>query len=208
MAELELLSLNGLVPLLNASILRQNKLASRPDRALAELLVHFVVKLPELDDAVVCRQHLQCALLIVDEFDCIDLLVELNRLQVIEFRLVRLDLREVPIIEVARILQLVILEYDDSSALVTDSQILACLIIADRRQQIILGDVFLVALTKPVDVDPVGRVGDTLRIDLRLALRLVCQVLRRHHYLPVLRNICRTLHELILLVCWLHFIRD
>lgn len=98
----------------------------------------------------------------------------------VKLGLVRLNLREIPVIEVARVPQLVVLEYDDSAALITDRKILARLVVADGRQQIILGDILLVALTQAIDVDPITTVGDTIWVDLRLSLRLILQIVGRH----------------------------
>ena len=98
----------------------------------------------------------------------------------VKLGLVRLNLREIPVIEVARVPQLVVLEYDDSAALITDCKILARLVVADGCQQIILGDILLVALTQAIDVDPITTVGDTIWVDLRLSLRLILQIVGWH----------------------------
>ena len=124
---------------------------------------------------------MQYALLIVHELDGVNFLIELDRFEMVELRLVRLDLRKVPVVEISGVLQLIVLEYDDSASLISDGQILACLVVGDCGKQIILGHILLISLTQSIDVHPVAGIGDAVRIDLRLPLRLVGQVLGWHN---------------------------
>ena len=74
----------------------------------------------------------------------------------VKLGLVRLDFCEVAVVEVSGVFELVVLEDDDSASLIADGKIFPCLIISDCSEQIVFGHVLLVALTEPVDVDPVA----------------------------------------------------
>ena len=77
------------------------------------------VKFPELDDSVVGRKQLQAALFgVVQKFKRIDFFFELNRLQVVELRFVRLDFAKVPVVEVTTRLEVHVSEDNHSASLV------------------------------------------------------------------------------------------
>lgn len=73
----------------------------------------------------------------------------------VKFRLVALHLCEVPVIEIARVLQLVVLEDDDSSAVITDSKIVSRLVKADGRQDIVTRHILFLALTQTIYIYPI-----------------------------------------------------
>jgi len=65
----------------------------------------------------------------------------------VKLRFVTLNLCEVPIIEIPGILQLVIFENDYTATLITHSQILSGFVVGNCSQNIVFGDIFLVALS-------------------------------------------------------------
>ena len=147
------------------------------------LLMVPVVELPEFNDAVVGRQHLQRSAGVVQELHVVDLLVQLNRLQVVELRLVRLHLVEVPVIKVARVLQINVFEHNNTSSSISYCKVISRLIECNGREHVGFGNIVLVALTKSVNINPVKAVADPLSINLGFARHLRLQVVRRLLYL-------------------------
>lgn len=88
MAEFELFTLHALVSFIYTRVLWQHELTVGSDCTLGRLTVHLVFKFPQFNDPVVRRKHLQYTLLVVHKFNCVDLLVELDGLQVVELGLV------------------------------------------------------------------------------------------------------------------------
>ncbi len=91
------------------------------------LSVGPVVDLPELDDLVVSRDQPQAArACVVYKGERVDALVDLDAFEMVELRLVRLELCEVPEVEVPRVLELYIPKDNNTSPFVTYSKIFAC----------------------------------------------------------------------------------
>jgi hypothetical protein len=88
-----------------------------------------------------------------------------------------LDFCEVPVVEIPRILKLVILEYDNTSSLIPDCQVLSGFVIRNRSKNIILRNIFLVALSQSIDVNPVETICYSIRINLRFSTLRLPQVL-------------------------------
>lgn len=130
-AELKLLPFRRLITFINTSVFWHDELAVRANCALTEFFAHLEVKLPQFNDSIVRRQHLQYTLLIIHKLDGINFLIELDRFEMVKLRLMGLDLRKVPVVEISGVLKLIVLEYDDSTSLISDRQILACLVVGD-----------------------------------------------------------------------------
>lgn len=81
--------------------------------------------------------------------------------------------------------------------MIAHSEVLSRLVVLNGRQQIILGDILLVALTQAIDVHPIAAVGDSVWVNLRLSLRLVLQIVGRHSP-PLLRLI--SVHRRVALI--------
>ena len=64
----------------------------------------------------------------------------------VKFGLVTLHFRKIPIIKVARILQLIVLEYDYATSLITHCKVVARLIKTDCGQNIIVRYILLLTL--------------------------------------------------------------
>ena len=81
--------------------------------------------LPVFYHFIVCAEKFQpgCAVG-MEKGETIDLFGELNTLEVIKFGFVGLELGEVPVVEVARALELDVVENNDASALVANSKVL------------------------------------------------------------------------------------
>ena len=90
-------------------------------RAVGVLALHAILQLPQLYDPIVCRQELKFAALgRAEKFEGVYFLVELQALQMVKLGLVGLNFTKVPIIEVARVLQVSVPEDDDAAASVTN----------------------------------------------------------------------------------------
>ena len=98
--------------------------------------MYFVLYLPELDDSIVGGEELEGALLIVHKFDGVHFLVQFDRLQVVKLWLVGLNFRKVPVVEISTVLEFAISEDNDSAALVSDSQVLACLVEGNSSEDV------------------------------------------------------------------------
>ena len=105
----------------------------------------------------------------------INLFLELNRLQMIEFRMMRLYLREVSIVKVSRILQWPrVLKYNDSSCPVTHSQQIPRAVKRYRGERVLIGHTQLVSLTQAIDIHPLHRRRRGLKdINLRFFLNVI-----------------------------------
>ena len=120
------------------------------------LSVNTVFQPPQLNDPVVGWQHLQLRVMrLTQEFEWIDFLVQLETLQMIKFGLMALDLRKVPIIEIARILQISVAENNHSSAFVSNCQVFSCFVKIDRSQDIGVRHTGWVSFSQPVNIYPV-----------------------------------------------------
>jgi len=100
--------------------------------------MYFILKFPQLYDSIVGGKHPKTAALIVQELNGVDLLVELNRLEMIKLRLMTLDLGEVPIVKVSRVLEVDVLKNNNTPSIVADSEVVACLVVRDGAQDICL----------------------------------------------------------------------
>ena len=92
----------------------------------------------------------------------------------------RLNLGEVAVVKIARVLYLVVLEDNDATSLVADSEVLSGFVVRYGSKQVVLRNVLLIALTKTIDIHPVTAVSDSVRIDVILALGLNSKILGRH----------------------------
>lgn len=145
------------------------------DAAVTVLPLHPIFEFPELDNPIVGRKQLQVAGLGgLQEFQTVDLFVELETLKVIKLRLVRLDLAEVPVIEVARVPKVRVSEDYHATASIANSQILASPVKTERGEDVRDGDAGGVALAEPIDVHPAGCVvcSRCLRSGVRLSVLL------------------------------------
>ena len=76
----------------------------------------------------------------------------------IEFRMMRLYLREVSIVEVSRILQWPrVLKYNDSPRPVTHSQQIPRAVKRYRGERVLIGHTELISLTQAIDIHPLHR---------------------------------------------------
>ena len=85
---------------------------------------------------------------------------------------VRLNLREIPKIEVARLAQICVPEHNHAAALITDCEVLARLVEVDGCEDVCVGDEGGVPLAQAIDVGPLGR-RRLLRHRLLRLLRLI-----------------------------------
>ena len=95
----------------------------------------------------------------------------------VELWFMTLDFGEVPVVEVPRVLELIVLENNDPASLVPHCQVLTRLVEGDRGQDVVFGDVLLVPLSQAVNVHPVQAVCHTVGVYLGLPGRLLGQVL-------------------------------
>ena len=72
----------------------------------------------------------------------------------IEFWLMRLNLREVPVVEITRLPQVSIPEDNDAATFIANCQILARLIEVNRCQNVCLRDLYWISLSEAIDVAP------------------------------------------------------
>ena len=133
-----------------------------------------VLQTPQLNNFVVCGQQLQRArLILMQKLKRIYFFFEFNRLKMVKFRLMRLYLWKVAIVEVARISQVHKAENNNAAASISNCQILAALVECDGREHIWLGDLGHVTFAEPINVHPVYKVSVLLLtcICLTFALR-------------------------------------
>ena len=129
-----------------------------------------VLKLPQLNNPIVCREHLYAIVVrMTQEFKRVNLLIKFKTLQVIEFWLVWLNFWEVSIVEVAWIFQICISENNDTAAFVTYSQELSRLVKFDRSEDVGIINVHSLTFAQSIDIDPISRldrrwVGAVLRL--------------------------------------------
>ena len=74
-AELILGPLHTFIPLIQHLTLRHDYLPILPNTSLTHFPVDLIVKFPELDDSVVCSEHLERVRVMIDELDSIDFFV-------------------------------------------------------------------------------------------------------------------------------------
>lgn len=96
----------------------------------------------------------------------------------IELRFVTLDLCEVSVIKIPRILEFIILKNDNTTSLITDSKVLSSFVIGDGSENIVLRNIFLITFSKSIDVHPVKTIGYSIWINLRFTALWLPQVLR------------------------------
>lgn len=134
MAIFKLFSFNAFIPLINSLALRKHQLPIWSYSALRRFPMSLILKFPKFNYSIISGEHLYDTLFIIYELYRIDLLVKLNRLQVIKFRLVALNLSEIAIIEIPWILKLIIFKNYDSASLVSYCKIFASLVICNSCQ--------------------------------------------------------------------------
>jgi len=156
-------------------------------------------------------------LLVVNELNGIDLLIQLYRLEMVKLGLVTLDLSEVSVVEIPRVLEFVILENDHTSTLISYCKIFSGFVKANGRENIILGYVFLITFSESIDIDPIQTVSDTIRVNTWLATGLqvfTWQLLGPYLLLSLLLNLLRLIcfhifikiyHKILLIIFSLNF---
>ena len=119
-----------------------------------------VLKLPQLNNSVICREHMHATLVRVSqEFERVDLLIELKAFQMVKLWLVRLDFGEVSIVEVARIFQIRVSKDNDAAALVAHGEILSSLVKFNGGQDVGIVNVCSFTLAQSINIDPIGCFG-------------------------------------------------
>ena len=117
-----------------------------------------VLKLPQLNNPIVCREHLYAIVVwMSQEFKRVNLLIKFKTLQVIEFWLVWLNFWEVPVVEVAWIFQICVSENNDAAAFVTHSEVLTSLVKFDRGENVGIINVRSLTLSQSINIDPISR---------------------------------------------------
>ena len=147
MAELVLQLLSALIPFIHHFTLGEYDLAVVSKACFPNFAIDLIVKLPQLDDSVIGGEHLQGTTLIVEKLDRVYFLIQLNGLQVVKFRLVALDLGKVSVVEVTRVLQVQVLEDNNSSALIAHCEIVSTLVERYRGKHVVLRHILLVSLS-------------------------------------------------------------
>ena len=84
----------------------------------------------------------------------------------VEIGLVRLELREVLVIEVAWVSQLRVLEHDDAASVVSDRQVPTKFVKLYGRKYVRFCDLIYVSLAQPIDIYPLYGVGAGRRLRL------------------------------------------
>ena len=155
MAILKLFSLDTLKTLAQNSVFGELNLSIH-NLSLLDFFVLFVINTPKLDYPVVSWKQLHTAILMVTkEIKSINFLIQLDALQVVKLWLVWLDLTEISVIEVARVLQLKIPKDDDATTPIPNGEILSALVKSDGCQDIWLGYVRCIAFAETINVNPV-----------------------------------------------------
>ena len=124
MAKLKLLSLHTFVSFIDCLTFWHHNLSIRCYRTACRLSMNFIFKLPQFNYTIICCEHLQNTLPIINKLNRIYFLIELNRFKMIEFRFMTLNFSKISIIKVPRVLKLIILENNYSASLITNCQIL------------------------------------------------------------------------------------
>ena len=110
---------------------------------------------PKLDDSIVGWEELYAVIFVLmQEFYIIDFLLHLNTFKMIKFRLVRLNLLEIAIIEVTRIFQVSIPEHYNTASSVANRQEVSFFIVCHSSQNIWLVHVLYVPFTQAIDIHP------------------------------------------------------
>lgn len=155
MAIFELFSLDTLKTLAQNSVFGELNLSVH-NLSLLDFFVLFVINTPKLDYPVVSWKQLHTAILMMTkEIKSINFLIQLNAFQVVKLWLVWLDLTEISVIEVSRVLQLKISKDNDTTTPVSNSEILSTLVKSDGSEDIWLGNIRSIALAQAINVDPV-----------------------------------------------------
>jgi hypothetical protein len=124
MAKFKLFPLNTFVSFINCLTLWHNNLTVGCNRTACRFSMNFIFKLPQFNYTVICCEHLQNTLPIINKLNRIYFLIKLNRFKMIEFRFMTLNFSKISIIKVPRVLELIILENNYSASLITNCQIL------------------------------------------------------------------------------------
>ena len=110
---------------------------------------------PKLDDSIVGWEELYAVIFVlVQEFYIIDFFLHLNTFQMIEFRLVWLNLLEIAIIEVTRIFQVSIPEHYNTASSVSNGQEVSFFIVCHCSQNVWFVHILYVPFTQAIDIDP------------------------------------------------------
>ena len=165
-----------------------------------------VLKLPQLNNPVVCREHVHAILVWVpQEFKRVNLFIQLKALQVIKLGFVWLNFWEVPVVEVAWIFQICVSENNDAAAFVTHSEVLTSLVKFDRGENVGIIDVRSLTLAQSINIDPISRL-DRLWVDAVLChcvlLTGVCSWITHWDYNILVALIRWAWRSRRYIVCW------
>ena len=170
MAILKLFSQDTFVARADNLSLREDDIVVPIHRAIRVLFLNTLLKLPQLNDPIVGREELLIAGLgRAKKLNGIYFFIEFQALQMVELRLVGLNFAAVPIVEVARVLQVRVAEDNDTTTSVTHGQIFTSLVKTEGGENIGRSHTCRVALSKAIDIDPT-------RCSICSCLRLWCSV--------------------------------
>ena len=172
MTKLILLLLNALIAFIHCCTCWHLDLPICSNATSWTFSMNLVLEFPQFDYSIIGWEHLQHTVFVINEFYCVYLFIQFNWFQMIKLWFMTLDLSEIPVIKVSGVFELVILENNDTTSLITYSKIFPSLIKFNSCQDIILGNIFLFTLSKSVNIHPVITVCHTIWVDLRLSNRL------------------------------------
>ena len=155
MAVLKLFSHDTLVARVDNLSLREDDIVVLIYRTVRVGFLNTLLKLPQLNYPIVGREKLLIASPRgAKKLYGIYFFIEFQALQVVELRLVWLNLAAVSIVEVAWVLQFRVAEDNDTATSVTNGQILTSLVKTEGGKNISRSHTCRVALSKAIDIDP------------------------------------------------------